>query len=308
MAEQERLRPVGADALGAGLALGAMPALEGAAATPGRFDVLRACSEAGAVHGVTRLAKPDALKGIPRLGSLMSIPDTAVTRAKSGSGAEWTGPSSVSSGSVVWRVADYVEPRLLTLEEAKETIRKRIVHERAAELAAKAAEKFRRNLQGGKVGVAEMTLTSPVKASNPKAGPFAELGIAEVAPEAVAVGRERDARVEVNTQGRAAEIGRILSEAGVTGEASEIAEISDRLAAETRAWETALYRVAVPVERVPPGHGEYAKWRGGWQASRLEVNRGAFMVEVWNDVALEEVKWKESEAFSAWLKRVREGR
>jgi hypothetical protein len=308
VSERERLRPLGADALGAGLALAGLPALEGAAGTPARFDVLDACKEAGAVHGVTRLAKPDALKQVPGLGTLRNIPDTAVSRAESGSGAEWTGPSGVGSGSIVWRVADYVEPRLLTLEEAKATIRERIIHERATVLAAKAAEKFRRNLQAGKVGVAEMTLTPPLKASDPKAGPFAEIGIAEVAAEAVAVGKERGARVVVNIPDRTAELGRTLSEANVTAEAGEIAEISGRLANETRAWQTALYRVAVPVERDEPSHSEYASWRGGRQASRLEVNRGAFMVGVWNDVALDQVKWQESEAFSEWVKRVRESR
>jgi len=308
VAEHERLRPVGVDALGAGLALGILPALEGAAGTPGRFDVLLACEEAGAVHGVTQLAKPEALKRVPRLGSLRSIPDTAITRAASGSGAEWTGPSSVSGGSVVWRVADYVEPRLLTLEEAKDTIRKRILHERAADLAAKTAEQFRRDLQQGKAGVAEMTLTRPLKSSDPKASPFAELGIAEVASEAVAVGKERDAPVEVDIPRRTAEVARLMSDADATAEASEIAEIAGRLADETLAWETALYRVAVPVERAEAGHGEYAKWRGGWQASRLQMNRGAFMVEVWNDVSIDEVKYEESEEFSKWMRRMRDAR
>jgi hypothetical protein len=316
VAEHERLRTVGAEALGAGLALGGLPALEGAAGTPGRFDVLRACEEAGAVHGVTPLAKPDALKRMPRLGLLKSIPDTAVSRAASGTGDEWSGPSTVGRGSVVWRVADYVEPRLLEPEEAKETVRKRIVHERAADLAAKAAEEFRRDLQRGEVGVAEMTLTPPLEASNAKVQPFAALGVAEVAPEAVAVGKERDARVDVVVERRAAEIARILEEAGVGDERAVIVEIAERLAAETRAWETALYRVAVPVERVEPGHGQYAAWRGReyppWRGRRtpqmLSRMREAFMVEVWDDLAADEVDYEESPEFTEWRRRLREAR
>ncbi|MHC4253643.1 MAG: hypothetical protein ACYS9X_31380 [Planctomycetota bacterium] len=308
VAEHERLRPVGADALGAGLALGGLPALEGAAGTPGRFDVLRACEEAGAVHGVTPLAKPDALKRMPRLGSLESIPDDAVSRAARGKGDEWEGPTNIGSGSVVWRVADYVEPRLLEPGEAKEIVRKRIVHERAADLAAKASEEFRRDLQKGEAGVAEMTLTPPLEASNAKAEPFAALGIAEVAPRAVAVGKERDARVSVVVERRAAQIARMLEEAGSVGERAEIVEIAERLAAETRAWATTLYRVAVPVERVEPGHGQYAAWRGRWTPEMLSRTREAFMAEVWDDLAADDVKYEESPEFTEWRQRLRKAR
>jgi len=307
--DHELLRPVGGDALGEGLALGVVPALAGTAGTPARFDVLRACEEAGAVHGITRLAKADALKVLPRLGSMRRIPETAVSRAASGTGGEWTGPERVGpgrdgSGSAVWRVADYVEPRLLTLDEAKETIRKRIVHERAAELAADAADKFRRKLQRGEAGVAEMTLTPALMTGAGKAQPFAMLGIAEVAREVVAVGREGDATVSVDVPARAAMLVRVLEEAGA--DIDEIVTTAGRLAAETSAWETALFRVAVPVERVEPGHSRYARWRNQPESRRnrrptpqkLTRSRGAFMIEIWNDIAREEIEYEESPEFT----------
>jgi len=307
--DHERLRPVGEDALGGGLALGVVPALAGTARTPARFDVLRACEEAGAVHGITRLAKADALKRLPKLGSMMRIPDTAFSRAATGTGGEWTGPDRTANGSAVWRVADYVEPRLLTLDEAKATIRKRIVHERAADLAKKAADEFRRKLQRGEVGVAEMTLTPPLTIGYGKAQPFAMLGIAEVAPEAVAVGRERDATVSVDVAARAAMLVQVLEEAGA--EIDMIVTMADRLAAETSAWETALFRVAVPVERVEPGHSRYAKWRDQPESRRnrrqtpqnLARSRGAFMIEIWNDIAREEIEYEESPEFTKSRRR-----
>jgi len=307
--DYERLRPLGGDALGKGLALGVVPALAGAAGTPARFDVLRACEEAGAVHGITRLARADALKRLPKLGSMMRIPDTAVSRAASGTGGEWTGPERVGNGSVVWRVADHVEPRVLTLDEAKETIRKRIVHERAAELAAKAAEEFRRKLQRGETGVAEMTLTPPLMTGTGKAEPFAMLGIAEVAPEAVSVGKEGDTTVSVNVQARAARLERVLEEAGA--DVDTIRTTADRLATETSSWETALFRVAVPVERVEPGQGQYAKWRNQqdspWNRrptpQKLTRSRRAFMIGIWGDVVRDEIEYEESREFTESRRR-----
>jgi len=307
--DYERLRPVRGDALSEGLAIGAVPALAAAAGMPARFDVLRACEEAGAVHGVTRLAKAEALKRVPRLGSMMRIPETAVSRAASGTGGEWLGPERVGNGSVVWRVADHVEPRLLTLEEAKATIRKRILHERAADLAAKAAKEFRRRLQGGEAGVAEMTLTPPLTTSRGKAQPFAMLGIGEVTREVVAVGKERDATVSVDVPALAARLTGVLEKAGADIET--IRSTADRLAAETSAWETALFRVAVPVERIEPGQGQYAAWRNRqespWDPSltpqKLIRSREAFMLEIWEDVAIDEIEYTESREFTESRRR-----
>jgi hypothetical protein len=305
VADYERLRPVGADALGEGLGLGVAPALAGAGGTLDRFDVLRACEDAGAVHGVTPLATPDALKRVRGLGSMGTIPSDAVTRVEMGKGDEWTGPTNIGRGQVVWRVADNVEPRLFTLEEAKEIIGKRIVHQRASELAAKAANDFRRELQQGKVGIAEMMLTRPLRTSDAKAEPFAGLGLAEVAPDVVAVSKERDTRVSVNVASRALQIERMLlgTDAGTD---AEIIDIAGRLASETRAGETNLFRVAVLAERVEPKSREYDAWRNQREnqyntrptPQKLVRAREAFMLEIWNDVASDKVKYEESPEFT----------
>ena len=320
------MRAVDADAAVAGLlSAGVLPAA-GAAGLRDRSDFLAACEKWGALHGVTPRKKTSDLASVDPLGDTKGLPTNAASLA-AGEGDAVGGPTTVGNGAVVWHVADYLPARAMTLDEAKETIRRRLVHNRAAEAARKAAEAFQRSLEEGKEDVSGMEETPLIPATSARARPFALLGAGEVCREVAAVEAEGDEQVlpdealsrslvvefqlgpaarrapahaptskppgrSGHTRGRDVDAG----EKGMTLEAAR--RLADKLVAEAVLAKAGRFRVAVLVEREPVTLDAFrkdAEWRRGRAAYYSDVRR-AFLRDQFSDAVTDAVRWRQKGA------------
>jgi len=255
-----RPRAVGVDALLAGLSPGAAAAAAALHGTADRIELALACERSGVAFGRTERKKASELKSWPPLGELRGLAERALSTAKRSRSARRPAeplgaiqrPAVVENGWASWRVAEYLPPRTLTFDEAKETIRKRIVHARSAELARKAAEKFRSDLESGKVDVGQMVETPPLAVTTPRARPFALLGVGEVCAEPVAVRSDRP------------------DEALPEEESARLERVG-------------LYRVAVVTDRISPSLEDFRKDKAWLDSNidRLQRIQMLFLREHW---------------------------
>ncbi|MHC4202828.1 MAG: hypothetical protein ACYSU0_22790, partial [Planctomycetota bacterium] len=293
-----------------------------------RVEFARACQQTGAVHGVTGVGKAAGLKALPALGDLKNLPETAVDQAKSGRQGSLSWPTDVENGSVVWRVAEYVPPRRMPFEEAKETIRKRIIHTRAAKLARKAAEKFRDDVEQGKADVAKMGLTGALGMSdargmpNEMMKPFKLLGARELAPEPIAIERTDlpgaggarsmqagNAKVTVDKRELAGELAVELEEGGLP--AQEARARAERLADEAYLDATGRFRVGLVAERRSPSFAQFksdTRWRTGRSVRWLPDIRNAFLQAAWGDIVAEKMPVERSPEYEEYLSQLEQQR
>lgn len=258
MKKRSHLRTFEADSLLAGLGLAPLPAGLASSALWDRADFMVACEEAGAVHGATGLLKEKDLASIKPLGRTSAISRGAMAKAKGGAGGSPSRATSVGGGYAVWRVADYLASRTLTLEEAKEEIAGRIVHARAERKAREAAEDFIMGLVDGTADLASMRERRPQSIMKADVKPFALLGVGEVPERPVAFKQDRRTVVEEESRERDEE---------------------------SAVMETAHYRVAVVTERKTPERERFEKdanWRTR-QERTLPLVRWRFIVEHWQD-------------------------
>jgi hypothetical protein len=319
--EWSRLRLVEPEAFLAGVALGACPGTSAAGGIVERVEFARACRQTGALHGVTGVGKAEDLKAPPALGDLKSLPESAVGQGKAGRQGTLNWPTGVENGSVVWRVADYVRPRRLPFDEAKVTIRKRIIHTRAAKLARKAAEKFRDDVEQGKADVAKMRLTGSMGMSDPRGmpsemmKPFALLGARELAPEPIAIERidlpgagggrsmqAGNAKVAVDKKELTGELAVELEEGGMP--AQEARAQAKRLADEAYLDATGRFRVGLVAERRSPSFAQFkndTRWRTGRSVQYLPDIRNAFLQAAWGEIVAEKVQIERSQEYQDYL-------
>ena len=319
--EWSRLRLVEPEAFLAGVALGACPGMSGTGGIVERVEFARACEQTGALHGVIGVEKAAGLKAPPALGDLKNLPETAVNQAKSGRQGSLNWPTTVENGSVVWRVAEYVPPRRMPFDEAKEAIAGRIIHASAAKLARKAAEKFRYDLEQGKADVTKMRLTGAMGMSDPRGmpnemmKPFVLLGARELVAEPIAIERiglggaggarpmrAGNAEVTVNERELAGELAVELEEGGLpTQEARGQAE---RLADEAYLDATGRFRVGLVAERRSPSFAQFksdTRWRTGRSVQWLPDIRNAFLQAAWGEIVAEKVPIERSREYQEHL-------